>query len=136
MLAAGGTPSHPGVTRPLMVKMMVADRISHGTSRKKVVCGVLSRIQAPTIPPITPVTSSGAIVRHESLPNCCRYAPMLATCPGHSATVLVAFALTGGMPMNSSVGNVTKLPPPATALMAPASSAAKNRMVAWEKFIR
>ncbi len=93
MLATGAPPSHPGVTRPLKMKMMVAAKISHGTRRKKVVCGVFSRTQAPIIPPMTPVTSRGAIVRHERLPNCCRYAPMLATCPGHSATVLVAFAL-------------------------------------------
>ena len=37
---------------------------------------------------------------------------MLATCPGHRATVLVAFALTGGIPTNNSEGNETKLPPP------------------------
>src|SRR5271166_3151457 len=61
---------------------------------------------------------------------------MLATCPGHNATVLVAFALTGGMPTKSKAGNETKLPPPATELMAPASRAAKKRIVAWEKFMR
>ena len=44
---------------------------------------------------------------------------MLATCPGHSATVLVALAFTGGMPTNNSVGKEMKLPPPATELMAP-----------------
>src|SRR5271166_3563544 len=61
---------------------------------------------------------------------------MLATCPGHNATVLVAFALTGGMPIKSNAGNETKLPPPATELMAPARSAAKKRIVALEKFMR
>src|SRR5271169_1336725 len=61
---------------------------------------------------------------------------MLATCPGHNATVFVAFALTGGMPMKSKAGNETKLPPPATEFMAPANSAAKKRIVAWEKFMR
>ena len=52
---------------------------------------------------------------------------MLATCPGQSATVLVALAFTGGMPMKSSEGNETKLPPPATELMAPARKAAGKK---------
>src|SRR5215469_6388042 len=60
---------------------------------------------------------------------------MLATCPGQRATVLLAFAFTGGMPRNSNVGKETKLPPPATALIAPARSAAKNRIVAWKRFM-
>src|SRR5271166_714227 len=110
------------------MKMMVADRISHGTSHTKIVVGVLSSTHAPPIPPMMHVTSSGAIIGHDNLLNCCRYAPMLATCPGHSATVLVAFANFAGTPINISVGKLTKLPPPATALMAPATNAAKNKI--------
>ena len=48
-----------------MAKMMVAIRISHGTSRMKVDCGVISRIQPPRIPPMTPVMSSGVTVGHD-----------------------------------------------------------------------
>jgi hypothetical protein len=44
--------------------------------------------------------------------------------------VFVAFADTGGTPVNSSAGNATKLPPPATALIAPPSAPAKNRKMA------
>src|SRR5581483_3084970 len=40
------------------------------------------------------------------------------------ASVLVALATTGGVPKKSSVGNVTSVPPPATALIAPAAIAA------------
>ena len=38
--------------------------------------------------------------------------------PSQSASVLVAFAGTGGTPVKSKVGNDMKLPPPATALSA------------------
>jgi len=44
--------------------------------------------------------------------------------PGHSATVLVALAATDGTPSQTSVGNEMSVPPPATALMAPAATAA------------
>ena len=123
------------VTRPLIMKIRVETRISHGTSRRKVVCGVLSSVQPPRMPPSSAVMSSGIMVFRDSLSNCRRYALMLATCPGHRATVFVTLAFTGGMPTNSKVGNETKLPPPATALIAPASRAAKNRTVAWKRFM-
>src|SRR6185369_4138924 len=42
-----------------------------------------------------------------------------------SATVLVALAMMGNVPKASKVGNVTKVPPPATALMAPAAPPAR-----------
>src|SRR5688500_3222425 len=38
------------------------------------------------------------------------------------AKVLVALAMTGGVPNNNSVGNVTRVPPPATALIIPAAA--------------
>jgi hypothetical protein len=53
-----------------------------------------------------------------------------AAVPGHSATVLVAFARMGFVPVKSRAGNVMKLPPPATELTRPAASAAKKRS-AW-----
>src|SRR5258708_38426695 len=53
-----------------------------------------------------------------------RKAPPLNTSPAHRATVLVALAGMGGRPVKSNAGNAMKLPPPATAFMAPARSAA------------
>jgi hypothetical protein len=49
-----------------------------------------------------------------------------ARIPGQTATVLVALAFTGGMPVNSKEGKVMKLPPPAIELAAPATNAAPN----------
>ena len=54
-----------------------------------------------------------------------RYAKALATEPGTIATVLEALAITAGTPANNSEGKVRKLPPPATALMAPAKTPAR-----------
>ena len=113
--------------RPLIMKMRVAISSSQGTSIMKVADGVMSRTQAPSRPPTTPVTVSGTITRRDKLRNSLRYAQTLAGWPGHSATVLVALALTGGMPANNSDGKETKLPPPATELMAPAATAATKR---------
>lgn len=52
---------------------------------------------------------------------------MLATVPGHTAAVLVVLARMGGIPVKIKAGKVMKLPPPATELMMPARTAAKNR---------
>src|SRR5882757_7847720 len=49
---------------------------------------------------------------------------MLPEVPRTSASVLVALATIGGVPNRSSVGNVTSVPPPATALIAPPAAAA------------
>jgi hypothetical protein len=46
--------------------------------------------------------------------------------PGQIATVLVALAITDGSPSQISDGNVTSVPPPATALIAPAMNAEAN----------
>lgn len=43
---------------------------------------------------------------------------MLLKLPGNNATVLVAFAATGGTPSAISAGKVRRVPPPATAFMA------------------
>jgi hypothetical protein len=63
-----------------------------------------------------------------------RYAPPLAVVPAQSARVLVALAGTAGTPVNKSAGNATKLPSPATALIAPPSAPAKNRNIAVCRF--
>lgn len=61
--------------------------------------------------------------------NSPRYAYMLPTAPGHSATVLVAFATSRGTPSQTMAGNVTSVPPPATELTAlPVAAARKMRM--------
>ena len=49
---------------------------------------------------------------------------MLLTDAGQMATVLVALAATDGSPSQISVGKETKVPPPATELIAPARKAA------------
>ena len=53
---------------------------------------------------------------------------MAVNWPGQSATVFVAFALTGGMPNATSAGKEKNEPPPATALSAPAQKAAAARI--------
>jgi hypothetical protein len=40
---------------------------------------------------------------------------------------------TAGTPVNSKLGNVTKLPPPATAFITPPSRAARNSSIPVEK---
>jgi hypothetical protein len=49
---------------------------------------------------------------------------MLPEVPMTRASVLVALAMIGGVPKSSSAGNVTSVPPPATALIAPPAAAA------------
>src|SRR5580765_1758831 len=51
---------------------------------------------------------------------------MLPEVPRTSASVLVALATMGGVPNRRSVGNVTSVPPPATALIAPPAAAAST----------
>ena len=103
---------------------------SQGTKRRKVCCGVFNKSTAPAQPPATLVTSRG-IMRRAGASSRFMYARVLAASPGQSATVLVAFACTGGTPMNKSAGNEMKLPPPANAFKVPAIPAAKNRNRAW-----
>jgi hypothetical protein len=52
---------------------------------------------------------------------------MLPAVPITSPTVLVAFAITGGVPHIKSTGNVKSVPPPATAFTAPAVHPAAMR---------
>src|SRR5271155_5306993 len=111
----------------------VAPSNSHGKTFKKVCAGVLIKRIAPANPPITLVTISGIITRRGMF-SFMRYAPPLAVVPTQSAKVFVALAGTGGTPVNKSAGNATKLPPPATALIAPPIAPAKNRNMALCKF--
>ncbi len=53
-----------------------------------------------------------------------RYAAIDVSCPGHSATVLVALACTGIMPMPIIAGKTRNDPPPATAFSSPPRKAA------------
>jgi len=50
--------------------------------------------------------------------------------------VFVAFAAIGATPVNKRAGNATKLPPPATAFIAPPIAPATNRKMACEKLKR
>src|SRR5580692_250294 len=111
----------------------VAPSSNHGKTFKKVCAGVLMSRIAPANPPITLVTISGIITRRGMF-SFMRYAPPLAVVPTQSASVFVALAGTGGTPVNKSAGNATKLPPPATALIAPPMAPAKNRNMALCKF--
>src|SRR5260370_34232260 len=111
----------------------VAPSSNHGSTRRNVCAGVLISSTAPANPPTMLVTISGIITRREIF-KCLRYAPPLAVTPTHSANVFVAFAATGGTPVNSSAGNAMKLPPPATALSAPPNAPAANRQMACGRF--
>src|SRR5271154_3554212 len=111
----------------------VAPSSSQGKTFRKVCAGVLIRRIAPANPPITLVTISGIMTRRGMF-SFMRYAPPLAVVPTQSASVFVALAGTGGTPVNNSAGNATKLPPPATALIAPPIAPAKKRKMALCKF--
>src|SRR3984893_5440393 len=123
----------PAEMRPVRclpkAKSSVAASSSQGSTRRKVVGGVLMRSNAPSKPPTMLVAISGIITRLEIL-RCLRYAPPLAVTPTQSASVLVALAATGPTPVNKSAGNAMKLPPPATALSAPPKTPAPNRKIA------
>jgi hypothetical protein len=79
------------------------------------------------------VATRGIMTRREMF-SFWEYAPPLAVVPTHKASVLVAFAGMGGTPVNRSAGKATKLPPPATALIAPPRAPAKNRKMALCRF--
>jgi hypothetical protein len=54
---------------------------------------------------------------------------MLLSAPGHSATVLVALAMSGGTPSATMDGKVRSVPPPAMEFTMPPTAAA-TRMAA------
>jgi hypothetical protein len=88
---------------------------------------VFSNRTAPSAPPVNAgirnTRSARSVVSRSS-----RYPFALAAYPGKSARLLVAFAVTGGMPAHSISGNETTLPPPAIELTAPATNAATKRI--------
>src|SRR5262245_51615575 len=65
-----------------------------------------------------------------------RYANVLDSAAGHSASVDVAFATTGATPATISAGSVKNDPPPATALSAPPTAAAKKRTTATRRIVQ
>ena len=87
---------------------------------------VASRSNAPAVPP-SALASARTISVVRSRGRSLRYAIVLATPAGHSATAVVAFAATGGTPTRSIDGNTRKLPPPATELIAPPTVPAAKR---------
>src|SRR5580692_9255357 len=110
-------------TGPVAAKMEAATSKSQGTICRKVVCGVLSRTTAPTVPPSRPAKPN-VTARRRFLRMSFQYAAMEVSWPGHRATVLVALAWTGNIFMLSMAGKRRKEPPPATALSTPARKAA------------
>ena len=81
------------------------------------------RRSAPTAPPTTLVMPSRT--RMGRLLSISRRKPQSPpNSPGHSATVLVAFATFGSRPSQSSTGKVTSVPPPAIEFIIPATKAA------------
>ena len=56
--------------------------------------------------------------------------------PGTSATVFVTLATTGDIPIASSTGKLTKVPPPAIAFMKPAVTPAKKTSISFKTDIR
>ena len=53
-----------------------------------------------------------------------------------SDTVLVTVAVSGGYPTASRAGNEMRVPPPASAFTAPASTPAPARSALWNRFTR
>ena len=66
---------------------------------------------------------------------CWRKPKILPAVPMTKATVLVALAITGGVPQRRRTGKVISVPPPAMALTAPAAVAAAKRAKIWESDI-
>ncbi len=102
-----------------------ASRIRYGTMCRKTDSLVCSNRIAPVNPP----KSDGREriqTRARFSVSCRRYAHELVTEPGQMATVLVALAVIEDMPLYSRAGNVSSVPPPATALTKPAPNAASR----------
>src|SRR6185295_4295938 len=127
--AADGVPLAVPVQRliaPWSRKSTVAKRIRKGTSFENVLSLVLVRSQPPSQPP----SRLGGISRQSqplTAARCFRYPKTPPKVPITSARVLVALAIVDDVPKNISVGNVSSVPPPATALMSPAAAAAAAR---------
>ena len=85
------------------------------------------RSWAPANPPSIPI----ARLIHALGPSLRRWLSCATTDvkrPGHRATWLVAFANFKGKPRPMRAGNVTSVPPPASALITPPAKPAQARM--------
>src|SRR5437879_5611973 len=114
------------VTRGPIAKTIVAAKRSQGITASNAFCEVDSKSTAPLMPPAMLATIAG-LTGMFKVSISFRYAQALASTPGNSATVLVAFATMEGTPVNTSAGNVRNEPPPATALISPAPRTAATR---------
>src|SRR6266566_6792638 len=123
------------VTGPLTANNTVANNNKYGNNFTKVDCDVCTSNSAPNTPPTRLVTPSTITNTRLCFAISNRYAHILATEPGHNATVLVAFALIGGTPVKIRAGKVINVPPPATELSIPPNIAATNRIMICENVI-
>src|SRR5579871_6763571 len=103
-------------THPLnfgpMLNSTVPAKSSHGTILRNVICGVCNNNHAPRMLPrkVTLIRGRTDWSNRQSMDL--REAEVAASMPGQTATVFVALAVTGGIPVKRSVGKVMKLPPP------------------------
>src|SRR5918996_6386900 len=107
------------------MKRIVANRMRKGTSDAKSGEGVQISSHAPNAPPMTLVTPRRERIV-ELFSSSFRYPYKPPNSPGHSANVLVPFATLGSSPNQIRTGNVSKVPPPAMELIAPAANAAHS----------
>src|SRR4051812_41226747 len=111
--------------RPCAANKRVANRIKAGTRRSNT-CGGVTR---SSIAPATAPAMLGAISQYMRGAVCAisrRYPHTAPSEPGHTAAVLVAFAIIGGTPSQINVGKLTSDPPNAIALMALAMNPTKK----------
>src|SRR5215470_13314428 len=126
-----GSPPASGLGLSLLpnVNVAAATSISQGRRRRNASFDVRTRSIAPASPPSTLVTPS-RISHCRDERSSRRYASVLDTDAGQSASVDVALATTAGTPATMSAGSVRNDPPPATALSAPPMAAAtKSKML-------
>src|SRR5216110_1826273 len=121
---------------PLKVNNKVAIKRRYGTKRTKIPGGVNNNNNAPRTPPSRLVQINKTSKIRSCTASSRRYAPTLATAPGHNATLLVALAGMAGKPVKTRAGKQIKLPPPATELSVPPSTAAQNRISPCRKVIK
>ena len=107
--------------------MIVETSTSQGTRLAKTAVGVDNSSSAPSTPPTRLTMERPVTLTSVTLKMLPRYAQTLANVAGNNATTLDAFASMGLSPTNSSAGNVTSDPPPASALRAAARAAAPVR---------
>src|SRR5918996_2958097 len=117
------------------MKRIVANRMRKGTSDAKSGEGVQISSHAPNAPPMTLVTPRRERIV-ELFSSSFRYPYKPPNSPGHSATVLVPFATLGSSPSQMRTGNVSKVPPPAMELIAPAVNAAHSMTSQGKRRIR